>query len=288
MDYDFLSRIRANLTLYSKKKTANLLDGGFRSIFRGRSLDFDDLREYTYGDNVRDIDWKSSSKTGKTLVRRYIAERKHNILLVGDSGTKMVADTRSGEPKERLAVMTLGSLAYLANRHGDDFAVLMNRGKGMDFSFFKSGEVHFERIVRRYETTIGQSHRKDLGALLNYVADHFRRRMLIFVVTDMEGVSHIDDRLLKKLTVQSDVMILVISDAYLTGDNAYDVEERDYEPDFLQRSKRLGRLERQEREARRAEFELLCKRYEVGYTVIDRENEMIDRIAELLEEHKGA
>ena len=78
--------------------------------------------------------------------------------------------------------MTLGSLAYLANRHGDDFAVLMNRGKGMDFSFFKSGEVHFERIVRRYETTIGQSHRKDLGALLNYVADHFRRRMLIFVV----------------------------------------------------------------------------------------------------------
>ena len=73
MDYDYLSRIRANLTLYSKKKTANLLDGGFRSIFRGRSLDFDDLREYTYGDNVRDIDWKSSSKTGKTLVRRYIA-----------------------------------------------------------------------------------------------------------------------------------------------------------------------------------------------------------------------
>ena len=150
MDYDYLSRIRANLTLYSKKKTSNLLDGGFRSIFRGRSLDFDDLREYTYGDNVRDIDWKSSSKTGKTLVRRYIAERKHNILLVGDSGMKMVADTDAGEAKEKLAVMTLGSLAYLANRHGDDFAMLMNRGPGMDFSFFKSGEVHFERIVRRY------------------------------------------------------------------------------------------------------------------------------------------
>jgi len=287
MDYDYLSRIRANLTLYSKKKTSNLLDGGFRSIFRGRSLDFDDLREYTYGDNVRDIDWKSSSKTGKTLVRRYIAERKHNILLIGDSGLKMVADTDAGEPKEKLAVMTLGSLAYLANRHGDDFALLMNRGSGMDFSFFKSGEVHFERIVRRYETSIGQTPRRDLGSLLNYVADHFRRRMLIFIVTDMEGASHVDDRLLKKLTVQSDVLFLTISDAYLTGDMAYDVEGKDYEPEFLQSSRRLGRLERSERKSRRASFETLCKRYDVGFTEIHKEAELIDRIAELMDEHKG-
>lgn len=285
MDYDYLSRIRANLTLYSKKKTSNLLDGGFRSIFRGRSLDFDDLREYTYGDNVRDIDWKSSSKTGKTLVRRYIAERKHNILLVGDSGMKMVADTDAGEAKEKLAVMALGSLAYLANRHGDDFAMLMNRGPGMDFSFFKSGEVHFERIVRRYETSIGQQPRRDLGALLDYVADHFRRRMLIFIVTDMEGVSHLNDRLLKKLTVQNDVLILSVTDAYLTGDRSFDVERNAYEPEFLLRSGALGRLEHRERKARTEAAKVLCKRYDVGYTEIRKEAELIDRIAELMEEH---
>lgn len=287
MDYDYLSRIRANLTLYSKKKTANLLDGGFRSIFRGRSLDFDDLREYTYGDNVRDIDWKSSSKTGKTLVRRYIAERKHNVLLVGDSGLKMVADTDAGEPKEKLAVLTLGSLAYLANRHGDDYAMMMNRGAGIDFSFFKSGEVHFERIVHRYETTVGKPTEKNIGDILDYVADHFRRRMLIFVITDMEGASHIDERLLKKLTVQSDVLFLTISDAYLTGDAAYDVEKQDYEPDFLQQSKRLSRLERRERMERKEDFLTICKRYEVSHTEIRKEDELIDRIAELIEAHKG-
>ena len=288
MDYDYLSRIRANLTLYSKKKTSNLLDGGFRSIFRGRSLDFDDLREYTYGDNVRDIDWKSSSKTGKTLVRRYIAERKHNILLVGDAGLKMVADTDAGEPKEKLAVLTLGSLAYLANRHGDDFALLMNRGQGMDFSFFKSGGVHFERIVRRYETSVGKPTGKNIGDLLDYVADNFRRRMLIFVVTDMEGASHIDERLLKKLTVQSDVLFLTISDAYLTGEQSYDVERQDYEPDFLQQSKRLSRLEHRERQARKEEFLAICKRYEATHTEIRKEDEVVDRIVELMDEHKGA
>ena len=237
MNYDFLTRIRSGITLYSKKKTSNILDGDFRSIFRGRSLDFDDLREYSYGDNVRDIDWKASSKTGKTLIRRYIAERKHNILLIGDSGHKMVADTDKGEAKEALAVVALGSLAYLANRHGDDFALLMNRGAGIDYSFFKSGEIHFERILRRYESSVGMEPKRNLGDLLEYVAENFRRRMLIFIVTDMAGEDYLSTRIFQELTVNSDVMVISIADAYLTGEKAYDVERMDYESEFIQHSK---------------------------------------------------
>ena len=286
MDYDFLSKIRTGITLYSKKKTSNLLDGNFRSIFRGRSLDFDDLREYSYGDNVRDIDWKASSKTGKTLIRRYIAERKHNILLIGDSGQKMIANTDTGEEKEKLAVMALGSIAYLANRNGDDFSLLMNRGPGLDFSFFKSGEVHFERIVRRYETSIGRKTERDLGDLLLYVAENFRRRMLIFVVTDMAGEAHFTSKLLQELTVQSDVMILSISDAYLTGDLVYDMDRQDYESEFLRCSKGLARLEREEREERHQAMAELCKRYDVGYTQIHSEHDLVENIVDMIEQHK--
>ena len=57
MDYDNLSKIRAQVSLYTNRKTSNVLDGDFTSVFRGRSLDFDDLREYAYGDNIKDIDW---------------------------------------------------------------------------------------------------------------------------------------------------------------------------------------------------------------------------------------
>ncbi|MBO6162031.1 MAG: DUF58 domain-containing protein [Eubacterium sp.] len=291
MNYDFLTRIRTGITLYAKKKTSNLLDGDFRSIFRGRSLDFDDLREYSYGDNVRDIDWKASSKTGKMLIRRYIAERKHNILLIGDSGHKMIADTDGGAHKEELAVMALGTIAWLANRHGDDFALLMNRGEGLDYSFFKSGEVHFERIVRRYETSIGKDTKRHLGELLTYVAENFRRRMLVFIVTDMDGETGITDTLLQQLTVNSDVMIISISDAYLTdtGSNtlAYDIEKKNYEAEFLQHSRSLAQLERRERKERHDRIVELCKQYDVGYTMIRKEDELIDRIVDMIEEHKG-
>ena len=84
-----------------------------------KSLDFDDLREYVVGDNIKDIDWKSSARSGDILIRRYIAEKKHNFLFVLDSGEKMLADTVSGESKKNIAIITTGILSYIANNHGD-------------------------------------------------------------------------------------------------------------------------------------------------------------------------
>ena len=126
MDYDNLAKIRARVALYTGRKSSNILDGDFVSVYRGRSLDFDDLREYAVGDNIKDIDWKSSSKTGKTLVRRFIAEKKHNVLFVVDSGAKFCADTSAGEDKGALAVDIFGTIAYLVDKHGDDFALMQD------------------------------------------------------------------------------------------------------------------------------------------------------------------
>ena len=100
LNYDYLDRVRRAAELYTKRKTSDLLDGDFQSRMHGRSLDFDDLREYHYGDDVNYIDWKSSSRAGRTLVRRYFADRKHNVLFIGDTGKKMTGDTPAGESKE--------------------------------------------------------------------------------------------------------------------------------------------------------------------------------------------
>ena len=156
MDYDYLARIKASITLYTRKKTSNILDGEFGSIYRGRSFDFDDLREYVYGDSVRDIDWKSSSKTGRVLIRRYIADKKHNILFVGDAGAKFKGDTDKGEAKTAIALNVLGTISYLVNDHGDDYALLTSTDKGYDFSFFKSGKQHLERLLMRYEKCLAE------------------------------------------------------------------------------------------------------------------------------------
>ena len=86
MKMKYVAGIKAKIHIYSNKKTGNLFDGSYRSVYEGNGLDFENLREYVPGDNIRDIDWKSSSRNGKMLVKRYVAEKKHNVMLVWDCG----------------------------------------------------------------------------------------------------------------------------------------------------------------------------------------------------------
>ena len=72
-------------------KSGNVLEGTYESLFKGKSMEFDELREYVMGDEVNDIDWKASSRSRRLLVRQYIAEKKHNVLFVLDTNRRMLA-----------------------------------------------------------------------------------------------------------------------------------------------------------------------------------------------------
>ena len=79
MRMDHIGRIKGNISISTNVKTANILDGAYKSIFKGKSLNFEELREYNLGDSVKDIDWRASARSMNILVREYVAEKKHNI-----------------------------------------------------------------------------------------------------------------------------------------------------------------------------------------------------------------
>ena len=106
MKLSYINQIKANISIYSNKKTTNILDGTYKSIYRGKSMNFENLREYVLGDDVKDIDWKSSARSGKILTKQFIAEKKHNIPLVMDTGAKMEADSDALESKKELALFS--------------------------------------------------------------------------------------------------------------------------------------------------------------------------------------
>lgn len=109
------------MAIFAHRKARGMLDGEYGSVFRGRSLDFDDLRAYIRGDDVRDIDWKASVRFGSPLIKRYVAVRRQTVLLVADTGRGMAAESRDGETKKDIAVMALGVIGLLgapARRRG--------------------------------------------------------------------------------------------------------------------------------------------------------------------------
>src|SRR5690625_6079654 len=109
-----LAKIRARLDLPTVRRASGLLDGHHRSIFTGHGQDFDDMVEYHPGDDVGDIDWKASARSGYPVIRRFVHESNLAMVLAVDSGRSMAATAPSGERKSEVALFAADVVAYLA------------------------------------------------------------------------------------------------------------------------------------------------------------------------------
>ncbi len=283
----YINKIKANVSIYATHKTSSVLDGTYLSVYMGRSMNFEDLREYVPGDNIKDIDWKASSRAGNLLIKRYVAEKKHNIMLVMDSGIKMEGDTLKGECKKEIALMTAGTLSYLAYKNGDNIGAIYDCGM-MKYHPFKTGLVNVEKILASYNSECCKTKEGNIEKTLEYIINHFNRRMIIIVISDMKGIAGINESTLKRLRIMHDVMCIEISDADVTGNRTFDLDTGMYMPAFITRSRKLIKLEREEKESVRRENERKLVHSGVMSVQIDDMDDTADKIIELLEKHRYA
>ena len=286
LDYEYLSRIRRAVALYTNRKTSNILDGDFHSIHRGRSMEFDDLKEYSFGDDVHDIDWKSSSRMGDILVRRYMTDRRHNVMFVGDCGSKMTGDSASGQSKKDLALMTFGTIAYITGRNGADYALSFADGDKSMISLFRSGADHLEKLLYAYEQRITFDQDRNVMDVLDEVMGTVHKKMIIFLITDFEGLEKLDGNKLRAITSDHDLLVINIEDAMLTGDYTYDNDISMYERLFFSQNKKLHQEELRIRKEVMEDASLICKQNRVGLTSIGSEEKIIDATIDLLERYR--
>lgn len=209
-----LTRVKSRLFIASRLASSHVLDGSYASLQRGRSLDFEDLRPYEHGDDVRDIDWRASARQNELLIKRSRATRMHTVLFAVDTGRSMAAQAPDESPKSDLAITAVGVLGVLATRHGDDVSVLYGDASGVSRTpprRSEGGLEHALRAIRR--ATTPQSAPSDRAALLDTIARTISRRMIVVIVTDEAPISADDERLLRRLQVQHDVLWLTARDA---------------------------------------------------------------------------
>ncbi len=288
MTMNYVTKIRAKVNIYSSKKSSNLFDGSYKSIFQGNGLDFENLREYIPGDNIRDIDWKASSRSGKMLVKRYVAEKKHNIMLVWDTGKKMTAHTKDLDVKKDIALDVGGIIGYLAARNGDNVGAIYNRKGLIQYHQLRTGTHNIERILTTFDREKLDDYEADLEKSLEYIVRNIRRRMIVFVITDAKGIRDIDENVLKKLTYQHDVLFVQIGDADYTDGNGYDMEKNLYIPAFFTSNKKLAKMEQELKDKIAEENADKLVQHRIVSTNIDCDEEMVDKIVELLTSHRFA
>ncbi|MFC8038399.1 DUF58 domain-containing protein [Paenarthrobacter sp. NPDC057355] len=211
-----LKRVKSKMFIFAHRRTLSLLDGEYGSVFKGRSMDFDELRAYVPGDEVRDIDWKATARHGSPLVKRYVAVRRHSVLLVVDSGRNMAAEAFSGESKKDVAVYAAGVIGYLACRHGDDVGLVHGHASASSFLPPKGGEEHLERLLREIDSTItldGQP--SGISGQLDYVLRYLKGRMLVVVVADEFIPDARTEDLMRRLRARHELLWLTVRDAEL-------------------------------------------------------------------------
>jgi uncharacterized protein (DUF58 family) len=264
-----LNRARAHFG----KDTRGLLDGGRYALLHTRSLEFDDLRPYVPGDDVRDIDWKASARSGSVLIKRFVSEKHHKILLVADAGRNTSAMAPSGECKRDVAAHVMGAIGLISLNRLDEVGIVLGDARGSANLPARRGENHVESLLHRwYSHTLADPGPSDITCQLDYVATHYGHSRLVVVVSDEPDTTPRLDEILGRLSARHDIMWLMTSDLSPLGgpDDAdgYDVSTGKVVLNGATLGRRVVAAYRRAEKARHHRLDALLTRHAVPYATL--------------------
>lgn len=284
-------KVKAKMAIHAHEKVRGVLEGEYGSVFKGRSMDFDDLREYVVGDDIKDIDWKATARSGSTLIRRYVAIRKHNIMLVVDTGRNMAATAASGDNKRDVAVMAAGVVGYIALKHGDLVGLVAGDSSRTQYFPLKGSNPHLERLLQHINSSISlKSAPSNLLSQLEYIARSMRRRMMLIVVSDDVELTDQHEQILRRLRAQHEVLWLSIGDASgLDADHDfYDIDDSALLPHFIRADKKLRQAFDKNEAKRLSDNQRRLERLGIVGQRIVGDSDVVSGLYRLLERQKHA
>jgi uncharacterized protein (DUF58 family) len=179
---EILRKVR-QIEIRSNRLVAELFAGSYHSAFKGQGIDFEEVREYQPGDEVRTIDWNVTAKEGTPFVKQYKEERELTILLAVDisKSTRYGSDTQS--KREKLAELA-ALIAFSACRNGDKVGLLLFTDETELYLPPTKGHKHVLRILREilFRPTLGKS--TDLNNAVRVLNQVTRRRAVVFLLSD--------------------------------------------------------------------------------------------------------
>ncbi len=179
-----MNKVR-QLELRTRVLVDNALAGGYHSAFRGRGIDFDQVREYVAGDEVRTIDWNVTARAGRPFVKQFREERELTLMLAVDvsaSGDFGSTDQRKRELTAELACV----LALSAIRNNDLVGLVMFTDRIERFVPPRKGRPHALRVVREILGCRPQGHGTDIALVLDTLPALLARRSVVALISDLE------------------------------------------------------------------------------------------------------
>ena len=203
-----LRKIR-KIHIHANHVVNDVFAGEYESAFRGRGMQFEEVREYLPGDDVRDIDWNVTARFGHPYVKVYREERELTIMLLVDVSSSSLFGTRE-QFKQELAAEIASVLAFAATKNNDRVGLVIFSDRIEKCIPPKKGTNHVWRLIREVLSHRTLSVRTDIPAALTYLNRIMRRRATVFLVSDFIARDY--EKALRISARKHDVIALSITD----------------------------------------------------------------------------
>ncbi len=180
---DIIKKVR-HLEITTKHLVDDLFGGEYHSAFKGRGMEFAEVREYQFGDDVRNIDWNVTARTGKPFIKKFDEERELTVFLLVDASASGNFATRGQAKHERIA--EIGALlSFTAIKNNDKIGLLIFTDQVEKFIPPRKGKTHVLRLIRELLYFQPEHRKTNIQNALDYFHRIAKRKTVAFLISDL-------------------------------------------------------------------------------------------------------
>ena len=205
---DLLRRVR-KVEIKTRSLSKHIFSGEYHSAFRGRGMSFSEVRSYQYGDEVRDIDWNVTARTGEPHIKVFEEERELTIMILVDVSRSVHFGTRDPWKNEWMTELS-AVLGFSALQNNDKVGLILFTDQIEMYIPPQKGRQHLLRIIRELLYFEPKSKKTDINVPLEYLTNVIKKKCIAFVMSDF--ISPPFERVLKLAAKRHDVIGMHIHD----------------------------------------------------------------------------
>ncbi len=190
---ELLKKVR-QIEIKTRGLSRNIFAGQYHSAFKGRGMAFSEVREYQYGDDIRDIDWNVTARYSKPFIKVFEEERELTVMLLVDVSASQDFGTRN-TMKRDVVTEIAATLAFSAIQNNDKIGVIFFSDKIEKFIPPKKGKKHILYIIRELINFEAESPKTDMGMALKYLTNVIKKRCTTFMISDFIDVKDYNNAL---------------------------------------------------------------------------------------------
>ncbi len=179
---EVIRKIR-HIQITTSRKVTNVFAGQYQSVFKGAGMEFDEVREYTPGDEIRSIDWNVTARMGHPFIKKFTEERELTIMLVLDVSMSNRYGTK-GRLKSDLAAELCSVIAFSAVQNSDKIGMLTFSDKVEQYIPPRKGMRHVLRVIREALYNNAEGTGTDLNLILEHLNRVTKRNTITFIISD--------------------------------------------------------------------------------------------------------